>query len=83
MLAPRKRERIDDAIEAQRRVAGARELGVEEADVEARIVNDERGVPHELKNASDMLGEAAAYRRGRHRKGHALSRLPATSGARG
>src|SRR6516164_1594510 len=58
MLAPREGERVDDAVEAERRVTRARELGVEEADVEARIMDDEGCVSHEAQKRFHMLGEA-------------------------
>ena len=45
ILAARQRQRIDDPLGLQRRVAEAAQLGVEEADVERGVVRDDPASP--------------------------------------
>ena len=54
MPAARQRQRVDDPVESSGGVAEPGELGVEEADVEAGIVDDEPGVADE---AEELVGD--------------------------
>ena len=52
------RQRVDHAVHADRRAAATFELVIEEAEVEAGIVRDERRILDELEQLLGLLGEA-------------------------
>ena len=52
MLAPRQGKRVDDAVEAERHVPGARELGVQKGDVEVALWITSVASPTNFKKSS-------------------------------
>ena len=57
MAAARKDERVDHAIEGQRRPTRARKLGVDEGNVEGGVVGDQRRLVDELEELVDDVLE--------------------------
>ena len=64
MLAAGQRQRVDDAVRIDRRVAEPRELGIDEGDVEAGIVGDQLGAVDEGQELLGDLVEGRLVRRG-------------------
>src|SRR5579872_3427224 len=59
MLAARKKQRIDQPLAPDQRTAGALKLGVEEADIEAGVVDDERSIAEE---PDELIGNSCKSR---------------------
>ena len=57
MLAPRQHQRIDQPLAGHRGFLDALELGVEEAEIEHRVVRDQRRVAEELDQLLDLVRE--------------------------
>ena len=61
MLAARQQKRVDDALAADRAAAGAFEFGIEKAEIEHRVVRDQRGlVAKESDQFVDLCRRTAA-----------------------
>ena len=57
MFAPRQRQRIDDPVHGDRVVAKALQLGVDEANVERRVMDHQRRIADELDEVRRDLAE--------------------------
>ncbi len=58
MLAAREQKRVDDALAVHRGAAGAFQFGVEEAEIEHRVVRDKRwSSPRNAMQFLDLCGE--------------------------
>jgi hypothetical protein len=57
MLAPRQQQRIDQPVAPDRRPLDAVEFGVDEADVERRVVDHQRRVGDEFEKLFDDMGK--------------------------
>jgi hypothetical protein len=74
MLAAREQQGIDETISGDQRLAAALELGVEEGEIERRVMDDERRIANELEQLLGHLGKARLVleeigRQAVHRKG--------------
>ena len=75
MAAARQRQRIDDAIGCERRVAKRRKLGIDEAQIEFRIMRDQHGIGDEAEELLSDLGEFRFARQKFERKAVDAKRL--------
>jgi len=57
MLASRQRQRVDQPFARDQRPLDAVELGVDEADIERRVVNDQRRFTDEFQEILDHASE--------------------------
>ena len=52
MFTPRNQERVDHPVAAHRRVSGALQFGIEEGQIEHRVVRHELGIAEEIDQFS-------------------------------
>ena len=57
MLAARQQQRVDHAIAAYQPLTGAFQFGIEESQIEHRVMRDELGVAEKIDELSDALRE--------------------------
>ena len=57
VLAARQQQRVDQPLARDQRLAGALELGIEEAEIERGVVRDQRRVADECEEVVGDLGE--------------------------